>query len=264
LISAVGIASFLFLNVEGRRIVEDAVSGSQNALRQLETSALTRYTATGAPAKISRIKSLQKALENEIRNPLNCGQGAVAQGIIAELQVLMPEFRPISGSKIDCSRNERVIAAYKESINQLTLDAPWNNSDLPVIADQARAERSKLQEISNLSGTGGPLALLRQVKPALQSANERYRDLKERLVRQNGDVGGLPDGLPTAPVEALGESSQIVSLALDRWDRPTTYIYLVVALFMDWLSVYIFAQLKASQPGRRNTLVQASPADKAW
>lgn len=242
LISAVGVASGAFLNFEGKQIVSDAVVGSQDAVGRLDTEAQRRYSQLGVPKKLARVANLKRLLANEIRNPANCGQGRVASAYIAELEQLI-DFKPVSIPRNNCSNNEGIIKTYNEAIDELTERATWNNRSLRDVSDRADALRDKLQAARQRAETSGPDVLIRSVRPELNKLDDEYRDLVNMLRRNGGNVDAVAPQLPLGPVEALGSSVNLVSLILSRMDRPSTWVYILVAFFLDWLTCQMFGEL---------------------
>jgi hypothetical protein len=264
LISAVGVFNSLMLNLEGRRIFAEAISDSVDQYTALQTAAVRARTDRGIGAKIERVAQLQDALIREINNPLNCGQGPEARRLIGALQQELPGFTPLSSPGVDCSKNEQVISDYRERIADLVQGAQWNSPDLGAVLVGSERAKLKLQELSRSSSTMLPPSLLGQIAPELETLDVAYRADRERLARQGVDVSNVPSRLPLSEVESLGEWSQLLNLMIDRLDKLSTYIYIALAFFFDWMMVYLFGLIRSSRPRRSSTLNQSAALQRAW
>lgn len=110
------------------------------------------------------------------------------------------------------------------------------------------AEQSKrtLDSLAKTSSESFAPHLLGEVSPQLELLNSRYRELVDRLPADDA-TSGLPKRLDLQSVESLGEWSQLVYLILNRWDKPTTYVYLILAGFADWMMIYLFSMVRLSR-----------------
>jgi hypothetical protein len=63
----------------------------------------------------------------------------------------------------------------------------------------------------------------------------------------------LPANLDLTTISRLGEWSQIFSVLFSRLDRVSTYVYLLLSVFMDFMLYYLFSRyrlLKLRQPNQ--------------
>jgi hypothetical protein len=219
---------------------------------------------SGVGEHINTVYSLESALKREINNPLNCGQGPVAQRIIGQLKQELPGFQPLSSTGVDCSKNEKVISDYESRIAELVDSAPWNNPDLMSVRNNAGQQKDKLQKLA--SSTQGMFApgLLRVAAPQLQNADVNYRADREKLSRQNVDVSQIPAKLNLDEINSLGEWSQLLNLIIDRLDKISTYVYLALAFFFDWGMVYLFGLIRLNRGSRPTSARSNSSLQGAW
>ena len=264
IISAVGVASGMFLNFEGKGIVTEAIDKSQTAIAELETEAVQTYKQRGVPEKLRKVENLKKALFNEISNPANCGQGEYASQYIAAIQKELPGFEAVSMPRNNCKINSRVIQTYEESINQLVERADWNRPGLIQIRKDAAALREQLQSLKQSAETSGPDVLIRSLRPDLASKNDQYREMVNGLKLEGGQVTALKTALPFEDVQSLGSSVNLLSLILSRIDKPTTWIYVLFAFFLDWFTVYLFAELAKLRSQTTMKSVSAGTPKSAW
>lgn len=253
IVSALGVFNSLMLNLEGRRIFVETIDDSHERFGQLGNRALAELGKGGSDspmAHIRRVESLKAALFSEIRNPLNCGQGPEARKILSNLQDELPDFRQLSNPHPDCSQNNRVIDDYETRITALVDRAPWSNQALMGVVNDSRAAMKELDQLGTLASESFAARLLREIAPRLEVKNTQYRELFDRLPKGTDAATGLSSRLDLRSVESLGEWSQLVYLILNRWDKPTTYVYLLLAGFADWMMVYLFSLIRANR-GRR-------------
>ena len=257
LISAVGIMNFLMLNFEGRQIFSEAISASEDRYTELASRAESKLTAEGISGRIKTVQSLTESLVSEINNPLNCGQGPEARSIMQRLGQELPGFVPLSNPSRDCSRNAEVIADYKKKISGLVDRAPWNNGDLSAVVRRANESKSQLQKLEAVASTSFAYNLMLNVSPQLQEIGVRYRGDFERLAR-HASTKDISPRLNLKSVESLGEWSQLINLIVDRWNRPTTWLYIILAIFFDYFMIYLFDLVRQNRLRRTPSVSGAS------
>jgi hypothetical protein len=263
-ISAVGVMNFLFLNLEGRPVFAETIAASQDSFGLLATRAEQKLTADHVIARRDSVQGLTDALIREIDNPLNCGQGEHARDIMRQLKELLPRFEPLSSTGVNCKHNADVVASYKERIAGLLDAAPWNNPELASVVTIADANKARLQKLDNDVEGLSAYGLLGTVKPALKDVDLAYRTAYEHLARQGGNVDGVARGLPLATVDGLGEWSQLLGLIIGRLDRPSTYVYIALAVGFDWFMVYLFRLVRLSRAGREASFQRVVATERAW
>lgn len=269
IISAVGVFNNLMLNLEGRRIFLETVEDTEKRFNALN-EATARYAENPAVAtKIARVDSLLGTLVNEIRNPANCGQGPEALRIMAELREDLPELRPLSGDWTDCKRNDELAALYAETIEQQKIKAPWyveaDYGNLLAtrreIAANSEAARQTLRDLRTEVSLSYASGLLKSVTPKLEDLGSIYRADAEKLSVYSR-AEDVPRSLDLRSVENLGEWSQLVDLVVSRIDRASTYIYLALAIFLDWTMVYMFGLVRKNAIGVSRG--PAGPLQSPW
>jgi hypothetical protein len=264
-ISAVGVFNSLMLNLEGRNIFGETIDDSIDRFTLIESASSKALAARGVAEHVNKVRDLESALVREIVNPLNCGQGPEAHRLIGELQNELPGFVPLSStSRIDCSKNDQVIADYRSRIRELVDSAPWNVPDLFAVLHDAANQKSALQKLSTASAGMFAPALLRIAAPKLQAADVAYRADREKLARQDVDVSQLPSKLGLEQINSLGEWSQLLNLIIDRLNKISTYLYIALAVCFDWGMVYLFGLIRQSRPRKNHTGALGRTLRGAW
>ncbi|HZG45231.1 MAG TPA: hypothetical protein VEZ41_03050 [Allosphingosinicella sp.] len=250
LLSAAGVYNWLMLNIEGRQIVTDAASESQERFGQLQLLAERRLAETGVTGRSNRVRSNAEALYSEIRNPANCGQGPEARRLVEALRRDLPGFTPLSAMGRDCSRNEEIIADYRERIDPLVARAEWNNPELQTVAQRAGASRNALEGLRSGAGLNYSPASLPGTVNSLEEHNGSYRNLRLALSR-HAEVRDIAPELPLAEVRGLGNTARILDLVIGRYDELVTYVYLFISFLFDYLIIHAFKLVSEVKIRRR-------------
>ena len=263
IISAAGVYSMLLFNFDGPRIFNDTIENSEIRFSTLRDAAGSELGKKGVTERIKGIRGLEQALDSEIRNPLNCGQGPVARNLIARLQAELPGFTQLSSKGVDCSHNGEIIEDYSSKISGLIDNADWNIPSVVNVANQADNNRVQLQKLAADAHTLGPTGLLAKTLPSLQQFNTQYRDQYDALDRSAEIPDDVPKSLDLRAAESLGDTSQVINLMIARWNEPTTIIYLIIAVFFDSLMVWTFAIVRQTRP-RRPSVQMSNALGRGW
>ncbi len=276
IVSAAGIFNNFMLTFEGKRIFSEAVSSSENQFAQLRTIAEKKPPAIlQAEEKIAAIRAEQANLIAELENPANCGQGPAALEIMARLKRLLPNFTPLTRRGGNpCANISELIQSYLTTIPELYRSTDWyqnagydawskDYSNLlgeaqGAIGEIPRAKRD-LARLRAEANAGSGADLVKGVKPELERLDAVYRDSLS-VVRKYSETTSLPSELNLLSVRSVGEWSQLPNLILDRLGKPTTYLYLVLAIFADWLMIYLFGLLRERRMSIRPTAEQGNEA----
>lgn len=262
IISAVGIMNFLMLNLEGRKIFSETIAESEDRFTALQSRAQGKLAADGIAERIKSIENLKESLIAEINNPVNCGQGPQARAIMAELGRQLPGFVALSNPSADCSANAKVIDEYRKKIDGLVDRAPWNNADLSAVVKSAEGAKSQLQTLDGQASSSFAYALMLNVAPQLQQLGVRYRGDHEKLAR-HASTEKLPPRLDLDSVNNLGEWSQLINLVLERWNKPSTWLYAALAIFFDYFMLYLFELVRRNRTRYPSNAPQGT-VGKAW
>jgi hypothetical protein len=270
IVSAAGIFNNFMLTFEGKRIFSEAVSSAEDQFAQLRTAAEKKpQEILKVEEKIAEITAEQTNLIAELENPANCGQGPAAIEIMARLKKMLPNFTALTRRGGNpCANINELIDSYKSTIPELYRSTSWYQdagygawlSDYNrLLAERTGSIPLAKNELARLRAdvnVGAGATLVTRVKPELERLDAVYRDSLS-VVRKYSDTPGLPPELSLLSVRSVGEWSQLPNLILDRLGKPTTYLYLALAIFADWLMIYLFKLLRERRMGIRPT---AEPA----
>lgn len=257
-VSAIGVFNSMMLNLEGKKIFQETLADSEVRVRHLQSYAQKNISNPAVEARIAKVESLTEALIKELRNPLNCGQGPEARDLIRQIQQELPSFRQLTEAEpngstkaaINCSKVEIVIASYKDLIKTLIEKAPWYTAANygALLKDRAALIASTNRLLENLKSLSGDVSrgmagtLPSLINPKLRVLDSEYRN-EFQIARFYGATD-IPNALDLSSVENLGQWSQLINLIIARADRPQTYVYLCLAIFVDWLMIYVFSLLR--------------------
>lgn len=259
-ISSAGVYNSFMLYLEGSQIMADAANDSIGQFGTLQKAAESTLSQSGATAKINKVQTIADALFSEIRNPVNCGQGPEAARLIGDLQAELPGFKPLSNPVKNCSKNEDVIADYRDKISELVSRAAWNNADLQDVVASSTRSRSTLDQLrASVTTNYDPLALPRTLN-AFEEQDAIYRNLRFKLSRY-ADVTSLDSGLHVSQVQSLGNAFKLPALFIERTNRPATWVYLFIALGFDILMVYLFELVATNRSNRK---IRKDTIGSAW
>lgn len=241
IISALGVFNTMLATFESKNILQEAVADSDLRFNAIKLSAQRAQDSKGITGKSKAVDDAMERLKTEINNPLDCGQGPRAMEAIRQLSVQLPGFVPLLGKGSGCAQKDALVAAYTEKVRQLKANASWNNADLQAIVADADASLAELQRVKAIAATGS--AGLVQVGDTLEKLDGVYSNNVLRLARY-ADTAQMPQKLDLKQVESIGEWSQILNLIIGRVGKASTYFYLAIAVFADWMMVYLFALIR--------------------
>lgn len=268
-VSALGTLNAAFVLLESRAILRDDIQNVRDAESTLRTIAKAELTPAGYNERRTEVIGLLTALRKEIVNldtdGRHCGVGREATDIIMRLKRILPEYRIISGSgpinPCDPVRAERMYRPYEEmAMSLLPADRQFQRSNGPAkieflgtLDQHFTAIDKPLRDLENAaSGFGSSVGI---DKTALIDARNNYNaDLKQYLSLRRAE--GQPD-LRIKPITYL-QSDQVDSYAATVrlfWDRLgnfKTYIYLLLALLLDYVVIFMITHLNERFGGRRD------------
>ncbi len=256
LLSAVGVFNALMVNLEGKQIYQEAIEEVGDEFKNLSVVATKSLSNPNAEEKKERVENLKTEFFGELKNPLNCGQGKVARQIGERIRAELPTFQMLSDSEYkkkagrDCGDMDAVISYYTPLISKLLENTKEyigaNYADIQIlkktIASKEISTQDKLDKIRQDINDGENLLTI--IRPELEQVATEYQkyalelskyaasnDFKKRLVKME-------------MVRNLGEWSKIIDMIIDRLDKVSTYVYLSLAGFFDWILVYFYHRLK--------------------
>ncbi len=248
-LSALGTLNTVFYYGEGRLVLAENLDRAGECLSQLDLEASRALSSPRYDAKKARVEQLMIGLEAEIRNPVNCGQGPVANSIIQRIRAELPQFAPLSnapGQAAHLCEADQLISAYKNTVARLLRTTPE-------YTDARIEEKEKFVDKLN--------KIIKNHRDSLLAAKAQlnagtFEDAK-RVVEQvagtstefksknilGGESASIKCGIDLNAVRGLGSPSQIIPLLINRSDRVSTYIYIMAAILADIILIMCFAQI---------------------
>ena len=241
-ISAMGVFNTMLATFESHTILKETVEESNSRFGRLNAAAVNEQEKRNIKVRQGKVLVLQEQLNSELRNPMKCGQGPAAFLAIRGLTQQLPGFVPLANGRGNgCSQTEALVAAYDLKIKSLMRNAAWNEKGLQEIV--ADSEDAKVKLDSALDQTkAGPSAFV-PVSRVLEAASPVYENSVQKLGRY-ADTAALPKKLDLTQVESIGEWSQIINLIIGRIGKASTYFYLLIAVFADWMMVYLWGLVR--------------------
>jgi hypothetical protein len=266
IISSVGVFNAMMLNLEGKMIYTEAIDDAKIQFVTLRTASKELITEE-ILQKISAINDKKEKFLDEVKNPLNCGQGPVAIQRAQELKALLPAFQMLSnpaGSK-SCDKtpigeDSPVIVSYRSSIDALLYNHPdlvkarykENKEFISKIDSESETAQEQLKDLETYVNSGDSLLkdnhfngkLVKSARGKLEDITTNYANLAVEL-KNYAPKAELQMNLNITDVRSLGEWSQLANLILDRLDKPSTYVYFGLSVFFDWILIYLFTRLSS-------------------
>jgi len=249
MVSAAGIFNSMMLSTQGETIFREAVDEADGSFRTIELESARLLQNSEAENIIGRVRNLETAFVQEMRNPVNCGHGAAAGKTFAELKSILPQLTILSGNK-DCSSIERVIPLYQQQIED-------GLGKHPVVLRyksiyQARAEIKELAA-NGAEDTKRALAAIESgsnyiihVKPILEKISREYKNtaqlLKDNLSPEQARQ--VKQELNFDAVRSVGDVVKFPKLIVSRLNDVLMYFILIFSVCIDWFLVYLMRRTK--------------------
>lgn len=276
LLSAVGVFNTLMIRLEGKAIFGEAIDRAVAQYSALPAQVRLHTEDREAAALRSRVESLRTQLAQEIANPRNCGEGPEAAKLLARLKDELPGFVRYSGTSRDCSGDAGLLRMYDEQIRTLLYGSPvflrGNVRRAEALRREVEAtvprELARLEQLRKDVNAG--IDLVGAARPRLEESASTYRRLTQTLATSIPALRAqrvLAPELDIDTVRDLGEWGHLLPLLLARLDRPQTWLYLALAVYLDWLLVQLFARLAAHRrrmPRAHRTAAVPPPVGTPW
>jgi hypothetical protein len=257
-ISALGTVNAMFLTFQASNLFREESQVATQSVSKLNEFGATylegRAELRSYDRLTAQVKTLQTKLIDEIRNPQNCGQGPVALGYANELKALI-DFQVNSGIP-DCKKSNEVIERYEVTIprllaNSATYRLAKNDIDLREKLNVFEKEsRADLSEINASAASVAPKVL--EMKALFFRVAERYSAMRSELGARKQLSKDVPEKIDTSAISALGDIGQIWPFLLSRLDKWTTYVYLLLAIFLEATLVLAFRRVIIGNPRRKH------------
>jgi hypothetical protein len=239
----------MMINLEGKQVFMEAVEAAKTDYKELTSSATKILYNELADRKKKKVEGIQELFFAELSNPQLCGQGPKARSLAAELADELPGFRTLAGGG-DCKQVSALINSYTQSIHKLLANHPAltghqeSEELLRRIKESETIAQTKLDEIKKEIAAGDDL--LGNIRPEIEDIAGTYQTLSTELAAKPSQLS-FKANIDLNEVRGLGAWGQLPGLILSRVDRLSTYLYLLLAVFFDWMLVYFFAQLSEAK-----------------
>jgi hypothetical protein len=266
ILSAVGVFNSLMINLEGKRIYLEAIESSQSTFKELNLTTKKLLKNPDIEAKKNRVDSLMASFTAELKNPQNCGQGPVAKELASQLKSELDGFEILSGpanGPANCKNIDRIIGAYRKTVDDLLINSKEYtkgnyketsalSNEVEIVEKNAQDQLNKLKADVNNGDNGN---ILIHARNNLEDVASKYQVIAQKVSAISNDPKIPQRSLDLNSVRNLGEWSQIINLIISRKNELSTYVYLSLALFFDWILIYLFASLsdlKRALPNKRS------------
>lgn len=265
LVSAVGVFNSLMLMAQGEQIFRDETERAATEFQSLSQTANKHLLNEQADGFISEVESLKQALAQEMRNPVNCGEGAAAANIMAQLKAKLPTFTKLSGGFKDCAKVDKIIPMYDAQIDKALWSAPILVSShyqgiykakQKVLAAEKQSNQSVGEIMADIQAGEN---LLTVVRPKLEIMSLNYRQTAQELLPflPKEVQSSVHPQLDLTAVRSLGDPIKFVNLIVSRLSDSLTWVFLVIALLLDSLLVWLFFQTHSA--GKNTRSARKSP-----
>jgi hypothetical protein len=259
-ISALGTINAAFYNFEGSSVLQQVIDNAEQKLAAMASAAEGALHDPRQEARAAEVERLLIQLDGEIKSPTgNCGVGPESRAIIARITALLPEFREFSrrpGSQPACDSAalDQLSRRYSDTaLRMLNID-PEERIRLQrrtqITSAIAQANRELLSAERGLAQGGGFGAGYKPAQLALENAATTYSSARENLAGAAPQaVAPLSDSIDVSRARYLGSITSMPGTLVERYNYWTTWAYLVIAIFLDFFLVFLFAEgLAASNP----------------
>ena len=257
-VSATGsLSSFIYYG-EGTTVIAENINACEECLKRLQAT-----TAAAVETRVyndlqANVQAVQGAIEIEIRNDRNCGDGPAALALIRQMQQYLPLYRRPTGRITSCDDVDRVIEQYRQQRDeQLPLNDAYR-TDRVAEKNAVREALPGVLERNRASLNAARSVLAKESVHGIDAA----RKIVEEVAKDIDDFGlrvanlspaarwSCPINLQDARV--LGEFWKNLELVRSRINRPSTLVYIAIAVAIDWMMIMFFARvIRGARDGSR-------------
>jgi hypothetical protein len=234
LLSALGTINTLYFNVSGVSIAQNEIKHAIEKVNTLRNRAPTLLATPEYDDWKRRVESAQVALFDEIDNPRLCGQGPEALKRIAELQALLPSFRQMAGG--GCDKQDLLKSHYKEIISKQVELSDKNlksraKLDAKLFIEQTAKEAN--DSLTKLLSETTSVSDISLVKVELEKVSSVFSKMKDRIEVVTGQELDKSLVINTSGIQSMGNVGEIFGFIASRLNEINTYIYILIAIFID-------------------------------
>lgn len=253
IISALGTINTLFFQMQGLIVMQGEIETARTSLVNLNERAKQLLATPEHESYVKKVQDRWNLVKDEIENEQRCGQGPEAAKRIAELQEVLPAFRPLSGG--GCAYTKALTARYGETIVELIKRSPSQQEATPFLNARGEIERTMRRVLNELDQAKSELNSIDDIagaRKAVLVAADNYSSLREKVESVSKKTTGLPAKIDTRSVLGLGNMGEVARYVLNRWNDVTTAFFVSVAVLLDIVLVLSFRGILAepSMPSR--------------
>ncbi len=264
-ISALGTMNLLFKVTQENLTIDDAIVTTEKHLQKLRFSIDKELATPNFDRQTAEIRILFNNVEKEARNPANCGFGRQTMQHLNALRAKLPKLKILSVSGTGCEKVEETLAQYRDSINLLTRELARDDEKERVeLRQKAAADLDKkIGELNDFKLNPG-LLNKSDALPVLTKAWDLYAEHLTKAELIVGKKFGLEDDIKIITVQNLGQIEHIIPTLLSQYDRISTWVIIILAVFFDAMLVAFFQRhLFAQRPPVSNSPYAASQSGRA-
>jgi hypothetical protein len=249
-VSAVGVFNSLMLTWRGDKVFYDTANDAAAKFQILSQTAQANLSNPEAEKFIGEVNALKQALGQEMRNPVNCGEGAASMQIMARIKEKIPSFTQLSGGFKDCSKVDEIVALYDAQIDKALPSAPIlaslryadvltvKNAVIKADKDAKVLLDAAAQDLHNGKNK------ISVVRPQIENIAVLYRETAQLLTKNlPADLQkNITSELDLNAVQALGDPSQFLQLIVSRIGDWFTWFVVVIAVALDSILIVLFAR----------------------
>jgi hypothetical protein len=254
-ISAIGTLNACFMIFQSGNVIREEANTASAAIVLLRDVGTTKIVTAEADDLKNRVDSRWRSLQEELRNPVLCGQGPEAVRRVEELRQILPDFRLMAqpqrlprgaGNKAEgCDGIEDVIRAYSETVKRLLDNHPIY---APAIRQIQARENIQMGANVLLASIKDDLDVkqIDKARPVLLRIATKYAELREELsanVHSASSIKDIPANIDMANLAAIGNIGEVIPFIFRRLDEIDTYVYILIAFFLDFSVIHAFRRV---------------------
>jgi hypothetical protein len=255
-ISATGALSSFIYYAEGTTVVSESIESCADCLKRLQSTTAAAVETNVYNELRNNVERIQSAIEIEIKNRRNCGDGPAVIGLIRNMQDYLPSYRRPTGRIPNCDPEQidGVIHLYRQQRDeQLPLSDAYRTDR---VAEKAAVWRdlSSVMERNRTALNSATHVLAKESVNGLASA----RAIVEKVVNDVEEFSLRVKNLSAAvewsckinmqDARGLGSFWQIFGIVRSRIDRVSTQGYILFAIVIDCMLVMFFARVIRGAP----------------
>jgi hypothetical protein len=255
-ISATGALSSFIYYAEGTTVVSESIASCEDCLKRLQSTTELAVETNVYNELRNNVQRIQSAIEIEIINKRNCGDGPAVIGLIRNMQDYLPSYRRPTGRIPNCDPEQidGVVNLYRQQRDQQLPLSDAYRTDRVAEKAAVRSDLSGVMERNRTALNSATDVLAKESVNGLASA----RTIVEKVVNDMEEFSLRVRNLSAAvewsckinlqDARGLGSFWQIFGIVRSRLDRVSTQGYIFFAIVIDCMLVMFFARVIRGAP----------------